>query len=421
MKFSLMRKQWLFIFLAIVVSGAVSYGLGYAVGFKEGKLQFPIPTPVTITVSEGGTKPADFDLAPLWDVYRALRERYVDQGKLADTASLIRGAITGFVGGLEDPYTVYVEPSDQQKFVEDLQGSFGGIGAEIGIRKGSLVIIAPLEGSPAQAAGLKAGDRILKIDDTVTGDLSLDEAVSRIRGEVGTNVAMLILPAEADEPRDVVITRKTIVVPSLTYEVKDGVGIVRLLNFTNDAPRAFARAARDIKKLTSKKLIIDVRNNPGGFLDAAQEIASWFLPEGEVVVYEVDAAGNRLPFVSRGYRGLEGFTVVVLINEGSASASEILAGALRDNLGVKLVGAKSFGKGSVQELLYLTDGSVLKVTTAKWVTPNGASLHDEGLEPDIAVSAETGGEGQEADTEKDMQLDRALLELNKPLIDTNVN
>ncbi|MDP3963293.1 MAG: S41 family peptidase [bacterium] len=402
-----MKKTWLFIFLAVVVSGAVSYGLGYSVGFDEGEMQFPRPTPVQIIVAEGADKPADFDLSPLWGVYQALRERYVDQSKLADTAKLLEGAIAGFVSSLEDPYTVYVEPQEQQKFIEDLQGSFGGIGAEIGIRDEGLVIIAPLALSPAERAGLKAGDRILKIDDTFTNDMSLEEAVSRIRGEIGTEVTLFVLPKGADEPKDVRIVRQTIVVPSLTYEVKDGVGVVRLLNFNSDAPRAFARTMGDIRKLPSKKLIIDVRNNPGGFLDAAQEIASWFLPAGEVVVYEVDAGENRLPFISHGYSGLENFKIVVLMNGGSASASEILAGALRDIRGIKLVGERSFGKGSVQELLYLADGAVLKVTTAKWVTPNGTSINDEGLAPDIEVlepQAEAGTEPEDEQLKKALEI-----------------
>ena len=385
-------------------------GASYGAGFMRGRLAqedpFPVVTPVQITVNEGSGKPTDLDLTPLWESFKALRERFVDQSKI-DVTRMLYGAIGGFVSSVGDPYTVFVAPQDQQKFVEDLQGSFGGIGAEIGVRKGVLLVIAPLEDSPAKKAGIKAGDRILKIDDTFSTDLSLDEAVSRIRGEVGTVVRLLILPENKEEPKDISVTRQTIVVPSLKYEVQDGIGIVRLLNFNADAAQAFGERVREIRQLPQKKLIIDVRDNPGGFLDVSQDIASWFLPRGEVVVYEVDQGGNRLPFVSKGYRGLEDFRVVVLMNKGSASASEILAGALRDGRGAKLVGEKSFGKGSVQELVDLSDGSIMKITVAKWVTPNGTSINDEGLQPDIAVAMPEDVSEDDADA-KDPQMQKAL-------------
>ena len=396
--------------IIVTILGVAALGTSYGAGFMRGQLAqedlFPVVTPVEITVNEGNGKPADLDLTPLWESFRALRERFVDQSKI-DVKKMLYGAAEGFVSSVGDPYTVFIAPEDQQKFVEDLQGSFGGIGAEIGVRKGMLVIIAPLEDSPAQKAGLKAGDRILKIDDTFSIDLSLDEAVAHIRGEVGTVVKLLILPENKEEPKEVSITRQTIVVPTLKYEVQDGIGIARLLNFNADAAQVFGQKVSEIRKLSSKKLVIDVRNNPGGFLNVAQEIASWFLPRGETVVYEVDQGGNRLPFVSKGYRGLEGFRVVVLINQGSASASEILAGALRDVRGVKLVGEKSFGKGSVQELVNLSDGSVMKITVAKWVTPNGTSINDEGLQPDVEVKMPE-DVPEEEENAKDPQLERAL-------------
>ncbi|MDO8557678.1 MAG: S41 family peptidase [bacterium] len=396
-----MRKQWLFIFIAVVGSAALSYGVGFALGIQRGA-EFSKVTPIQITVNEGSGKPADLDLTPFWESYRVLKERYVDQSKL-DLKKMLYGGVAGFVSSVGDPYTVFVPAEEQEKFVEDLQGSFGGIGAEIGIRKGVLVVISPLAESPAEKAGLKAGDRILKIDEAFTPDFTLDEAVSHIRGAVGSSVKLLILPEDAEEPREVSIIRQTIVVPSIKWEVKDGIGIVRILNFNADASRSFAELVRDIKKLPQNKLVIDVRNNPGGFLDVAQDIASWFLARGEVVVFEVDAAGNHLPFTSRGYRGLESYAVVVLINKGSASASEILAGALRDVRGVKLIGEKSYGKGSVQELVNLSDGSVLKITTAKWVTPNGVSINDEGLKPDVEVEIK-----EDVEEGKDPQLDKAL-------------
>lgn len=406
-----MRKQYIYIFIAIVWSAAASYAIGFAVGLQHLEDAFPAVTPVTITVNEGSGKPADIDLTPLWESYRVLKERFVDQSKL-DLQKMLYGAVGGFVSSLGDPYTVYIEPKDQQKFVEDLAGSFGGIGAEIGMRKGVLVVIAPLEGSPAQKAGLKPGDRILKIDETFTADLTLDEAVRQIRGVVGSTVTLVVLEKDGEETKEVKIARETIIVPSLKWEAKDGIGIVHILNFNSDTPRVFARTIREIKKLPQKKLIVDVRNNPGGFLDVSQEIASWFIPRGEAVVYEVDAAGNRLPFLSKGYRGLEDYVVVVLINEGSASASEILAGALRDVRGAKLIGEKSFGKGSVQELVSLSDGSVIKVTIAKWVTPNGTSINDEGLKPDIEVKMAEAADADE--NAPDPQLEKAL-ELLKSL------
>lgn len=399
-----MKKSLLTIVVIVSVSTA-----SYAVGFRLGAHSIPEPpriTPVEIVVSAGEGSPADLDLAPLWEVLKALKEHYVDQSKL-DLARMLRGAVAGFVSSIGDPYTVYVEPEEQKKFVEDLVGSFSGIGAEIGFRKGILAIIAPLEGTPAEKAGLKAGDRILKIDDTITNELSLDEAVRLIRGPEGTVVTLTIFSEGDDEAREVKITRQAIVVPSLKWEKRGDVMVVRLLSFNADAADAFRRVVREIQRIGSKKIVLDVRNNPGGFLDVAVDIASWFVPRGETVVIEVDAGGNRAPFLSKGYRGLEGSSIVVLMNQGSASASEILAGALRDDLGVKLIGEKTFGKGSVQELVDLPDGAVLKATTAKWLTPKGVSINEEGLAPDVEAkeSEEAPKEGEEP---RDLPLEKAL-------------
>lgn len=404
-----MKNRWLGILLLITMISTASYVVGIRLGQNSVLNRFPKVTPVQVNVNEGSGKPADFDLSVLWEAYRTLREKFVDQSKL-DPKKLTEGAIAGFVSAAGDPYTIYVKPAEQQKFVENLEGSFGGIGAEIGIRKGVLVVIAPLAGSPAEKAGLKAGDRILKINDTFTADLSVDQAVDLIRGPQDTAVKLVILPENAEETKEVSIVRKVITVPSIKSEVKDGIGIIRIISFSSDSAKMFARAARSMESLPSKKIVIDLRSDPGGFLDASQEIASWFLPRGEVVVYEEDAGGNKMSFLSKGYKGLEVFKTVVLIDKGSASASEILAGALRDDIGAKLVGEKSYGKGSVQELMGLSDGSMLKITTAKWLTPKGTSINDEGLKPDMEVTIppENADAVAAGDIDKDTQMQKAL-------------
>jgi len=391
--------------LALAVVGA-SFFLGIAVGY----INRPAVEKVANVFNQETSKPAEVDFGTFWDVWSRLEKQYVDKSKI-DRQKLIDGAIAGMVRALGDPYTVYFPPQEAKEFQAEIKGSFEGIGAEIGLRKGIITIIAPLKNSPAERAGLKAGDKILKIDDTVTSELSVDEAVRLIRGEKGTKVKLTIFRDKDGEPREVAVTRDTIIVPNVTTEKRsDGVFVIELAHFSESSPSDFRGAVQEFANSGSTKLVLDLRNNPGGFLTAAVDIASWFLPAGDVVVTEHWSDGHEEVYRSKGYRSLENTKTVVLINQGSASASEILAGALRDQRGIKLVGEKSFGKGSVQELEDLPRGASLKITIAKWLTPSGTSINENGLTPDLAVGAATSTEA-EAETGQDPVVESAIKSL----------
>ena len=350
-------------------------------------------------------KPGDVDFSLFWDAWRVIQEQYVGQEPL-NYEAMVHGAVKGMVESLGDPYTTFLDPKDTKLFLEDLSGSFGGVGMEIGMRESRLQIIAPLEGTPAEKAGLRAGDNILRIGEQFTNDMTIDEAVSLIRGPEGSKVMLLVLRDGWDEPREFDIERATITIPSLEWEFVEGdIAYVRLFQFSEKANQDFQRAANEILASSSQKVIIDVRNNPGGFLQVAIDIAAWFVDRGDIVVIEDSGdKGEREEHKARGNAAFRDHDVVVLINEGSASASEILAGALRDNNQVQLIGKKSFGKGSVQELETLKDQSSLKVTIANWLTPLGNLITGKGLEPDVEV--ELSDEDFEAN--RDPQLDKAI-------------
>ncbi|MCH7883492.1 S41 family peptidase [Patescibacteria group bacterium] len=345
--------------------------------------------------------PVDFD--PFWKTWRVIEEKYVSNDGL-DRQEMVWGAISGLAKSLDDPYTTFFPPEEKKLFESEIRGNFEGVGMEIGMRKGLLTIIAPLKDTPAYRAGVKAGDRILKIDDESTAEITLTEAVRRIRGKKGTDVTLTVLRNDEDETREITITRDVIKIPTLETEVKeDGIFIIRLFNFSERSPSVFRKALREMAESQSNKLILDLRNNPGGFLEAAVDIASWFLPTGKVVVKEDFGRGKEVIYRSRGYNALDGIAVVVLVNGGSASASEIVAGALKEHGIATIVGTKTFGKGSVQELVSITRETSFKVTIARWLTPNGRSISEDGLEPDIVV--EVSGDEEEG---TDPQLEKAI-------------
>ena len=293
----------------------------------------------------------------------------------------------------------------------------GGVGIEIGKRDGVLTVIAPLKDTPAYKAGLKAGDKILGVDGTPTADISIEEAVNLIRGKKGTPV-VLSISSDGFDTRDVEIIRGTIKIPTVEWSIIESEGkkiaYLQIFTFNQTVDSGFQKAVQEILKSGAEGLILDLRNNPGGLLDSAINIAGWFLDENQIVTIEAFRDGSKNEFRSSGNGSLKIYPTVVLINGGSASASEILAGALRDNKGIRLVGEKTFGKGSVQELEKFKDGSSLKVTIAKWLTPNGISISDKGIEPDIEVELPLEEiKNDEFDFElgtevKDPQLDKAL-------------
>jgi len=354
-------------------------------------------------------KPEDLNFDIFWEAWRELDKKYVDTEKL-DPQEMVYGAIRGMVKSLGDPYSGFMDPEETADFNTDMEGSFEGIGAELGMKDGVLTVIAPIEGMPAEAAGIRSGDKIIQIENEITADISIDEAVKKIRGKKGTQVTLTILREGEDTTRDITITRDRIEIKSVIYEKKDdGIAYIKIKKFAEDTTNEFEKAVTMAIVDNSKGVVLDMRNNPGGFLSTAVDVVSKFVPGGEVVVWEQGRDGDRESYKSRGGNSLGDMPVVVLVNEGSASASEIVAGALRDLRGTLLIGRKSFGKGSVQQLESLEDNSSMRITIAKWLTPSGKSIHEVGLEPDIDVEITN----EDYDNERDPQLDRALEEIKK--------
>ena len=394
----MLRKIIVPFFLVVLVS--VIFGAG----FYFGKSQIPATPPEDIINAELG-QPEEFDFSLFWEAWQVLEEKFVNPEKI-DYQKMIYGAISGMVSSLKDPYTVFMPPEDAKIFKEDVSGEFQGVGMEIDVVKGELTVIAPLEGTPAKLAGLRAGDRIVKVDDIYTREMTTDEAVKLIRGPKGTPVILTIFREGWLESKEFEIIRDVIEIPSLIWDIKEGnIAYIRLYHFSETGRSAFQQAAIEILNSSADRIILDLRNNPGGYLQVAQDITGWFLERGQIVTIE-DFGGKQenKEYKAQGSAQLLPYPLIVLINQGSASASEILAGALQEYGIAKLVGTKTYGKGSVQELLKVTDDTSLKVTIAKWLTPYGQSISDGGLTPDYEVKI------TEADleAEKDPQLEKAL-------------
>ncbi len=343
------------------------------------------------------------DLTDFWKAWNALNERFVETHSTSTPPSVkdkIWGAIQGLAASYGDPYTVFMPPAEAKQFQDDIRGNFSGVGMEVGVKEGVLTIIAPLKGTPAERAGLRSGDIILTIDSVSTDGMSTDEAVKRIRGEKGTTVVFNIM--RDGEISEVSVVRDTINVPTIETELDgSGVFVISFYSFTANSSQLFAKALADFRASGSDKLLIDLRSNPGGYLESAVQIASHFLPKGALVVTE-DFKGKQenVEHRSVGKGGIpEGTRIVILMDQGSASASEILAGALQDADVATLIGARSFGKGSVQELVEI-NGGALKVTIARWLTPAGQSISDGGLTPDIEVLLTKEDVAAERDTQK---------------------
>ena len=388
--------------------------------------------------------PITADFSSFWKTWNIINEKFVDSHTSVATATVtppviisdqkkIYGAISGLVKSLGDPYTVFMEPSEAAIFQSDISGSFQGVGMEVGLKSDLLTVIAPLEGAPAKAAGVKSGDKIVKIDDKPTLGLTVEEAVRMIRGPKGSFVILALLREGEADLLNIKIKRDVITIPVLdigdlkstnkdgtlkngkggtvkdennTGLRKDGIFVMRLYNFSAPSPEFFREALKKFIVSKSDKLILDLRGNPGGFLDASVEIASWFLPPGQVVVREVvNKQGEERVHRSKGYDVFnKNLRMVILIDKGSASASEILAGALSEHKVAKLIGEQTFGKGSVQELIPVTSDSFVKMTIAKWLTPDGKSISLHGLTPDVVVPITK----EDIKAGKDPQFDRAV-------------
>ncbi|MBI2042565.1 MAG: S41 family peptidase [Candidatus Nealsonbacteria bacterium] len=392
-----MKRKVIVIFLAAAILSS------FGVGFYFGKMRIPATPPEGVLNAELG-KPDGVDFSLFWQAWRVLEENYVDKDQI-DYQQMIFGAVSGMINSVGDPYTLYMPPEDTKIFKEDVSGAFQGVGMEIGIRDNQLTVIAPLEGTPADRAGLRAGDKIAAINGTSTQGMSTDKAVKLIRGPRGSEVVLTIFRDGWKKTTDFTIIRDVIEIPSIKLEIKeDRIAYLKLYQFSEAARSSFKESAVDIINSKADRIVLDLRNNPGGYLEVAQYIAGWFLQEGELVAIE-DFGQNieDKEYRANGPSNLLDYPLVILINKGSASASEILAGALKDNRSVRLVGEQSFGKGSVQTLEDLDKGS-LKVTVARWRTPNGTLINGTGLTPDVEV----GLTDEDFENDLDPQLDRAI-------------
>jgi len=358
------------------------------------------PDAATVVVGGSATDTLDFNL--YWQVWDSLKSNYVDQNKVTDQ-SLFYGSLQGMAASLGDPYTVFMNPQDAKDFSDSLAGTFEGIGAEVGVRNETVTVVAPLDGSPAQAAGLMAGDKIYAVDGTPTVGLTLDEVIKKIRGPKDTTVTLTIIRGQ-EKPRDIKITRSVIMVKSVQTTMRsDGILVIKVSNFNDDTEGLFKDAVSLAVAKKPKGIILDLRNNPGGYLETAVAMASEWVEAGPVVA-EQFGGNKRQEYFASGQPHLNNIPTVVLVNGGSASASEILAGALRDYKKATLVGETTYGKGSVQTLQDMPGGSSLKVTIAHWLTPAGDFINEKGLTPSVVVKL------TEDDVNKnlDPQMDKAV-------------
>ena len=393
--------------LPLIIISIILIGISFSLGIKYQNTQNNLDN----ILNKDLEKPQEVNFDIFWESWRILDEKFVnDTEEIIDDQSKIWGAIQGLADSFNDPYTVFMPPADSAIFESDIAGNFEGVGMEIGIRDNSLIVVAPLKNTPAEKAGVMPQDKILEIDGVSTVNMSTDEAVKIIRGEKGTEVVLLISRKDVSENFEISITRDIINIPTLDTEIKDGVFIIRLYSFTATSPNLFREALREFINFNGDKLIVDLRGNPGGYLEVANDIASWFLPIGKVVVTE-NYGENQADKIhsSRGYDIFnDNLKLAILINGGSASASEILAGALSEYGKATLIGTQSFGKGSVQELVKVTPETSLKITVARWLTPLGNSISHNGLTPDIEVEIDL----DDIKEGKDPQLNKAIEYLN---------
>ena len=404
----------------------IAFALGYTVGVNKITLDWKNYRPnVSVVNKEPPNGNMKLDLAPMWIVMEKLQSQYYDKTKI-DSQKMLNGAITGLVGSLDDPYTVYLPPVQNTQFKQTLAGQFEGIGAELGMKDKQIIVVAPLEGSPAQKAGVRAGDAIVKVDNAPTFGWTLNQAIEKIRGPKGSKVTLSVLHKDAQALKDIAVARDTISVKSVFLWTKkidaidevnqkvfspaeqdNEVAYIRLSQFGDSTNQEWLTLSNKLslevqKNKNIKGLILDLRNNPGGYLTDATFISSEFLPLGKTVVTQDDGNGNKLDLKVEKKGILQDIPMVLLVNKGSASASEILSGAMRDYNRALIVGETSFGKGTIQTAEDLGGGAGIHITVAKWLTPNGTWVHQKGLEPDVAVEPDA------KDLARDAQLEKAI-------------
>ena len=386
------------IIIGLLWLAVIFYFAGYLIGHKNFVFEKNYhPKLVNLELK----KPPEVDFSIFWKTWQMVADKYVGA---YSTQKLVYGAIKGMVEALGDPYSTFLEPSENQRLLEDLSGEVEGIGAELSEKDGKIIVITPLVDSPAWKAGLKAQDQILGIDGEDASTMTLDQAVSKIRGQAGTEVTLLIDRQGFISPQEIKIQRERIVVSSVKWEMLGEIGYLKIIQFGDDTSSLAQKAAKEIALKKPKAVILDLRNNPGGYLDASIDVASLFVPNGSVIVKEEYKDGHQDELKTTLEGILKDDKVIVLINEGSASASEIVAGALQDLRGATLVGKKTFGKGTVQELEDIDTEAFLRLTVAKWLTPKDKAIDKEGIKPDIEIERT----GQDIDANRDPQLDKAL-------------
>jgi carboxyl-terminal processing protease len=399
MQFSRIR-----LFIVIAALCLLTGGLGYRLGERKISVSFTPDKRIIVNQSPPAAVTVDFSL--FWDVWQRLHRSFIDRASI-DPQKMVWGAISGMVDSLGDPYTTYLTPQDNKDFKDNLEGAFEGIGAQLGMKDNRVMVIAPLKGTPAESAGIRAGDYIMKVDGVDTSGWSVAEAVNKIRGPKGTTVKLSILHAADSLAVDISIVRNTINVPSVEWWIKPvsdieeisgvpsavnlpqtgKVAYIRLSQFGDNTNADWGKAVTEILASGGSVggLILDVRNNPGGYLEGAVYIASEFIKSG-TVVSQVNSDGTKQDYPVDRQGRLLTIPMVVLINKGSASAAEIVSGALRDYKRATLVGETSFGKGSVQTPEDLPDGSSVHITTGRWLLPNGDSISKKGITPDIVIA-----------------------------------
>lgn len=400
-------KKRILLGIALIFALGASFFVGAMVGFRVQ----PSIVKITNIANKESAITADADFSPFWDAWKILNEKHIFAATTTSQEK-VYGAIAGLAASYGDPYTAFFKPTDAEMFQSEISGDFEGVGMEIGKRENILTVIAPLRGSPAEKAGIRSGDKILIIDEKSTAGMNTDEAVLHIRGKSGTTVKLTLFREGEKQPLEISVVRAPIEIPTIeTEKRKDGIFIIRLFSFTSKSPGLFRGALREFVASGDDKLLLDLRGNPGGYLDAAVDMASWFLPVGAVIVKE-DFGGKGEGDIhrSRGYNIFnKNLKFVILVDGGSASASEILAGALSEHGVARLVGDKTFGKGSVQEVVPLTDTTFLKITVAEWRTPGGTSLNENGLEPEFTVKVTK----EDIDKKRDAQLEKAVEVLSR--------
>ncbi len=401
-------KRSLFIWISVSIIIIALVGTSFGFGFRKG-LDHKSEAEKADTVVNKDDKTAEVvDFEPFWKVWNIINEKFVTAKEPISDQDKVWGAIEGLTASLGDPYSVFLKPVASELFEEEIRGKFGGVGMEVGMKDNVLTVIAPLKGNPAERAGILAGDKIIEIDHESTAGLGIDTAVSKIRGKIGEPVALKLVREKVIEPIDVIVIRDNITIPTVDTELRDdGIFIIELHNFSAISSDLFRQALREFVSANSDKLILDLRGNPGGFLEAAVDIASWFLPAGDIIVEESRGGDSeKIEHVSKKGYGIfnDQLKLAVLIDGGSASASEILAGALKEHGKAILVGAKTFGKGSVQELVKITSDTNLKITVAEWLTPKGNSISKYGIKPDYEIELTA----DDIKNGKDPQLEKAV-------------